>query len=101
MHGAVEAVEVCILGGGDDLPAVAAKLQGEPGVEQIAAFGASLHVTGRDAAALEAALRRATAGTAWRVAPSETGLEDVFIHLMNRSSDNSRAVMASTSWVFA
>jgi ABC-2 type transport system ATP-binding protein len=73
---------------GEDLAAVAAKLQGQPGVEQIAAFGSALHVTGRDAAALEASLRRATAGTAWRVERAESGLEDVFIHLMNRSDDN-------------
>jgi ABC-2 type transport system ATP-binding protein len=73
---------------GEDLPAIAGKLQWEPGVEQIAAFGASLHVTGRDGAALETTLRRATEGTRWRVRPTETGLEDVFIHLMNRSTDN-------------
>ena len=75
-----------VLGG--DLSAVAARLQGEPGVEQIAAFGAALHVTGRDAAALEAALRRATADTASRIERAESGLEDVFIHLMSRASDN-------------
>ena len=73
---------------GDDLSAIAAKLQGQPGIEQIAAFGSALHVTGRDAAALEASLRRATAGTAWRVEPAQTGLEDVFIHLMSLSADN-------------
>ncbi len=76
---------------GDDLAAIAAKLQREPAVEQIAAFGSALHVTASDGAALEAALRRATAGTACRIAPAETGLEDVFIHLMNRSDDNYRA----------
>ena len=75
-----------VLGG--DLSAVAARLQGEPGVEQIAAFGAALHVTGRDAAALEAALRRATADTASHIERAESGLEDVFIHLMSRASDN-------------
>jgi ABC-2 type transport system ATP-binding protein len=72
---------------GGDLTAIGEKLQAEAGVEQIAAFGAALHVTGRDAAALEAALKRATAGSASRIEPAETGLEDVFIHLMNRSSD--------------
>src|SRR5262249_54130905 len=46
---------------GGDLAAIATKLEGTPGVEQIAAFGSALHVTGRDAAALEAALRGATA----------------------------------------
>lgn len=73
---------------GPDLNAIAAKLRGEPGVDQIAAFGASLHVTGRDADTLEATLRRVTAGTGWHIAPAATGLEDVFIHLMNRSTDN-------------
>src|SRR5262252_6138796 len=73
---------------GGDLTAVGAKLRGKPGVEQIAAFGTALHVTGRDGAALESTLRRVTAGTAYRIERAETGLEDVFIHLMNRSTDN-------------
>jgi ABC-2 type transport system ATP-binding protein len=73
---------------GGDLAAVTQKLRAETGVEQIAAFGAALHVTGRDGAALEAALHRATDGTASRIEPTESGLEDVFIHLMNRSTDN-------------
>ncbi|HEY6353920.1 MAG TPA: ABC transporter ATP-binding protein [Burkholderiaceae bacterium] len=73
---------------GGDLAAIAAKLQGEPGVEQVAAFGSALHVTGGDTAVLEATLRRVTAGSASRIEPAETGLEDVFIHLMNRSADN-------------
>jgi ABC-2 type transport system ATP-binding protein len=76
---------------GGDLSALATRLQDVPGVEQIAPFGSSLHVTGRDAAALEEALRRATAGTASHFEPEDTGLEDVFIHLMSRSSDNYRA----------
>jgi len=73
---------------GGDLAALSAKLHGKPGVDQIAVFGAALHVTGRDAAALEATLRSETAGTELRIAPSEVGLEDVFIHLMRQSSDN-------------
>ena len=73
---------------GGDSSAIAAKLHGEPGVEQVAAFGSALHVTGGDHAALEATLHRVTAGTASRMEPAETGLEDVFIHLMNRSPDN-------------
>jgi ABC-2 type transport system ATP-binding protein len=73
---------------GGDLAAVAAALDGAAGVEQIAAFGTALHVTGRDGAALEATLRRVTAGTASRIEPADTGLEDVFIHLMSRSADN-------------
>ena len=73
---------------GDDLAKISDKLAGNPAIEQLAAFGSTLHVTARDGAALEAALRRAAEGTEWRVEPAETGLEDVFIHLMSRSPDN-------------
>ncbi len=73
---------------GGDLAGMAEKLRGRPGVEQVAVFGAALHVTGRDAAALEATLRRETEGTEVRMDPAEVGLEDVFIHLMRQSSDN-------------
>ena len=73
---------------GEDLPAIAASLRGQPGVEQIAAFGSALHVTGRDAAALDATLKRVTAGGACRAGPAATGLEDVFIHLTERATDN-------------
>ena len=76
---------------GADLSEIASRLQGQPGVEQIAAFGSELHVTGRDRAALESTLERATAGSAWEISPADTGLEDVFIHLMNRSADNFEA----------
>jgi ABC-2 type transport system ATP-binding protein len=76
---------------GDDLAAIAGRLRGEPGVDQIAAFGSALHVTGRDAAALEAAARRATEGTGCRAAPAKTGLEDVFIHLTEQATDNYEA----------
>ena len=73
---------------GGDLAKLSAALEGQPGVDQTAVFGAELHVTGRDASALEATLRRAAAGTAYRLERSEVGLEDVFIHLMARSQDN-------------
>jgi ABC-2 type transport system ATP-binding protein len=73
---------------GDDLAKITERLAGEPAIEQLAAFGSTLHVTARDGAALEAALRRAGEGTGWRIEPADTGLEDVFIHLMNRSTDN-------------
>jgi ABC-2 type transport system ATP-binding protein len=71
-----------------DLSAIAERLRGQPGVDQIAAFGARLHVTGRDRALLEATLRRALAGAPYRAEPAPTGLEDVFIHLMEQSVDN-------------
>jgi ABC-2 type transport system ATP-binding protein len=73
---------------GEDLQAIAQKLRGQPGVEQVAAFGSALHVTGRDGAKLEETVKRVTAATACRAQPSKTGLEDVFIHLTEQSTDN-------------
>ena len=64
------------------LMAIAGELRGRPGVEMVAPFGNTLHVTGTDREALAAALEpvRARPGIEVReVAPS---LEDVFIHLM-------------------
>ena len=68
-----------------DRPGVVARhLAAAPGVDQVAPFGTTLHVTGTDRAALEAALQGA--GVAWQ--PAETSLEDVFIRLMDQSQDN-------------
>ncbi len=67
---------------GPDLAALALRLRALPGVDQVAAFGTALHVTGADAVQLDAALAavKAEPGRAWR--RIEPGLEDVFIHLM-------------------
>jgi ABC-2 type transport system ATP-binding protein len=73
---------------GPDLASLSEKLQGKPGVEQTAAFGDTVHVTGKDGALLEATLREVTQGTGAHFAQVETGLEDVFIHLMQRATDN-------------
>ena len=73
---------------GPDLASLSEKLQGRPGVEQTAAFGGTVHVTGKDGALLEKTLREVTSGTGARFAPVDTGLEDVFIHLMQRATDN-------------
>ena len=50
-------------------------------------FGTSLHVVGRDAAALDRALA-AVEGGGVSVRPAETSLEDVFIQFMGASEDN-------------
>jgi ABC-2 type transport system ATP-binding protein len=66
---------------GSGLSALAAALAGAAGVDMAAPFGASLHVCGRDADALEAAIAtyRADPQLTWiRTTPS---LEDVFIEL--------------------
>jgi ABC-2 type transport system ATP-binding protein len=66
--------------------ALARDLAGRPGVEMVAPFGATLHVSGPDAAALEVALApfRTDAALDWM--KSEPSLEDAFIHLMAGTS---------------
>jgi ABC-2 type transport system ATP-binding protein len=73
---------------GPDLAALSEKLQGQPGVDQTVAFGDTIHVTGKDGALLERTLREATDGTGVSLTPVDTGLEDVFIHLMQHATDN-------------
>lgn len=73
---------------GPDLHRVAEALRGKPGVEQVAPFGAMLHVVGRDAAALRATLDDVAAGSAVTITRGETSLEDVFIQFMAGSKDN-------------
>ena len=68
---------------GANLTGLAESLRGRPGVEQTVAFGSAVHVSGRDAAALERTLREATMGM--RVEEIPTALEDVFIHLMSQA----------------
>ncbi|GGI23314.1 ABC transporter ATP-binding protein [Bradyrhizobium guangdongense] len=71
-----------------ELGGLAAELDHKPGVDMVAPFGTSLHVSGRDAAALEASIApwREKNGLHWQ--KSHPSLEDVFIELMNRSKDN-------------
>jgi len=73
---------------GEDLNELAAALTGKPGVDMVAPFGTSLHVSGRDVAALEASIApwRERSGLHWQ--KSHPSLEDVFIELMSRSKDN-------------
>jgi ABC-2 type transport system ATP-binding protein len=72
---------------GPNLHQLAEELRRHPGVKQAVAFGNRLHVSGDDAEALEAAIMP------FRREPYEwhridSGLEEVFIHLMDRTSDN-------------
>ena len=73
---------------GDDLNGLTTELSGKPGVDMVAPFGTSLHVSGRDKAALEASVAPYRDSAKWQWQPSEPSLEDVFIDLMNRSKDN-------------
>ena len=71
---------------GPDLHRLADELRAQAGVRQAVAFGNRLHVSSDDPLALEAAVRP------FRIPPYEwrrvdSGLEEVFIHLMNQSRD--------------
>ncbi|MGG5818761.1 ABC transporter ATP-binding protein [Falsiroseomonas sp. HW251] len=67
---------------------LARTLNGAKGVEMVAPFGATLHVSGQDSAALDAAVApyREEPGLRWERA--EATLEDAFIHLMTGAADN-------------
>ena len=66
-------------------------LESMPGVEQVAAFGQSIHVVGADRPALEKSVRAVEDRFAVRAAPGETTLEDVFIRLMSEAEAEGRA----------
>ena len=91
-HGTVD--EVVKAGGlttwevsGENLAALAEKLRGLSGVEQVVAFGTVLHVSGRDAGKLRAAIAPLMSDTHhWT--QIESSLEDVFISLMETAKDN-------------
>ena len=80
---------------GPELPALANRLRGLPAVDQIAAFGDSLHVIGRDAGRLDAALAPFIADDSFRWRRVEPGLEDVFIHLMRNAGADEREARAA------
>jgi len=73
---------------GEGLARLAAELAHAPGVDMVAPFGTSLHVSGRDRAALEAAIAPDRDDPALTWTHAEPTLEDVFIELMGRSPDN-------------
>jgi ABC-2 type transport system ATP-binding protein len=72
---------------GTALASLGEELSRTPGIDMVAPFGTSLHVSGRDAEKLEEAVaQHQRADLTWeRAQPS---LEDVFIDLMSRARDN-------------
>jgi ABC-2 type transport system ATP-binding protein len=73
---------------GEGLSELTTELTDKPGIDMVAPFGTSLHVSGRDEAALEAAIApyRNQKNFSWQ--RSEPSLEDVFIDLMGKARDN-------------
>lgn len=70
---------------GDGARRLAEKLYGVPGVEHAAFFGAVLHVSGRDRAALERALAPYRNEPGLTIHEAPVSLEDVFIHLQEQA----------------
>jgi ABC-2 type transport system ATP-binding protein len=80
---------ITLHGEGPGIDRLSAEIAARPGVEMAAPFGAALHVSGQDRAALEAAI------APWRREPFrwtevQPTLEDVFIQLMGGAEDNFR-----------
>jgi ABC-2 type transport system ATP-binding protein len=73
---------------GEGLAELTHELEHRPGVDMVAPFGTSLHVSGRDRAALEAAIAPDRDDPRFKWEPAEPTLEDVFIDLMSRARDN-------------
>ncbi|MCI2400559.1 ABC transporter ATP-binding protein [Aliiroseovarius subalbicans] len=73
---------------GPDLTPLEDELLALPGVEQVARFGAALHVSGTDKAALDkvVAAQKARKTHSWQEKPAE--LEEAFIYLMATAVDN-------------
>ncbi len=72
---------------GPKLAQLAAQLRSLPGIEQVAPFGTRLHVSGPDAQTLETAIAPYRTGE-YQWIKISSSLEDVFIHLMGKSTDN-------------
>jgi len=73
---------------GEGIAELGHALERTPGVDMVAPFGTSLHVSGRDGAALEGAIAPYRADPRFRWEAAAPTLEDVFIDLMSRSRDN-------------
>jgi ABC-2 type transport system ATP-binding protein len=72
---------------GNGLAALSDEFSHTPGIDMVAPFGTSLHVSGRDPQKLEAAIAQFSRdGLEWTL--SHPSLEDVFIDLMSKARDN-------------
>ena len=72
---------------GEGLQGLGETLRQLPGVDLVASFGATLHVSGKDKTRLEASLQAHLQGTGLQMAVVPASLEDAFIYLMQGSQD--------------
>jgi ABC-2 type transport system ATP-binding protein len=73
---------------GPELGTLETRLKTEPGVEQVARFGAVLHVSGTDKPTLNATVERLKAEGTHHWSLQVAGLEEAFIYLMAGARDN-------------
>jgi len=71
---------------GEHLAEVSQRLRGKPGVDQTVVFGSSLHVIGHDEAALESSVSAEAQTAGLRAERIDTGIEDVFVYLMSKTT---------------
>jgi ABC-2 type transport system ATP-binding protein len=64
------------------------ELKDKPGIDMVAPFGTCLHVSSRDSAVLETAIAPYRDRPELKWEETEPSLEDVFIDLMSKTSDN-------------
>ena len=83
---------VALRSAGDEreLARLARELGSVAGVDTVIPFGTTLRVSGRDAAALDAALEPARARRTFDIARTPTTLEDVFVNLMQHATADAR-----------
>jgi ABC-2 type transport system ATP-binding protein len=73
---------------GPDLAGLETRLKAEPDVEQVARFGAVLHVSGTNEAKLKDVVERYSVDDRYRWSLQVAGLEEAFIYLMAGARDN-------------
>ncbi len=70
---------------GEHLGELARRLQDQAGVDQTVIFGSALHITGHDGPTLERTVTRVAAELGLQAESVASGIEDVFIYLMNKA----------------
>ncbi|MCL2760716.1 MAG: ABC transporter ATP-binding protein [Desulfuromonadales bacterium] len=73
---------------GTNLSKAMERIESAPGVQQTVLFGTMMHVSGLDKDLLRQSLQAAASEYGLEVEEADTGLEDIFIHLMKQADSN-------------